>query len=410
MVWSRRQFCANAAVPLIVPSALRAQRQPLLSGGSGSHPDVATIDHDRILAAAQSYLGNAPVTVTSFPSDNNPGSVHDFFSEADDWFPDAAAPNGPYIHRPDQVNPEAFSKHRETLIHFSTEVTALTSAFLLTRDMRYASHAADHLRAWFIDPACRMTAAVPYAQMVPRTNTPRFEGVIVTVHLAEVALAVSLLGSSNILPEGETSAVYAWFTTYLDWLNTSRVAALARDQKDHHGTSWLLQAAAYARLAPISAKSDDHVLVGLRHQFKSTTLRAQVSAEGNFVHELMTSNPYRNSLFNLDMLAGICDLLSTRFESMWEYELQDGPSMRAAVARHFPFMANRGAWPYRADASHFAELPVRNPSLLLAGRAYSRPEYIELWKTLNPDPTDPAIQRCFPIRQPLLWVRRAPGL
>jgi hypothetical protein len=110
------------------------------------------------------------------------------------------------------------------------------------------------------------------------------------------------------------------------------------------------------------------------------------------------------------MLAGICDLLTTRFESIWDYELQDDPSMRVAIARHFPFMAHRSTWPYRADVTHFTELPLRQPSLLLAGRAYSRPEYVDLWKTLPPDTTDPVLQRTFPIRQPLLWVRRAPAM
>jgi hypothetical protein len=106
------------------------------------------------------------------------------------------------------------------------------------------------------------------------------------------------------------------------------------------------------------------------------------------------------------MLAAICDLLSTRFESAWDYELQDGPGMRAAIARHFPFILNRGAWPYKADTTHFTDLPIRPPSLLFAARAYSRPEYADLWKTLPPDPSIPELQRTFPIRQPLLWIAR----
>ena len=31
-------------------------------------------------------------------------------------------------------------------------------------------------------------------------------------------------------------------------------------------------------------------------------------------------------------------------------------------------------------------------------------DYLDLWKTLNPDPTDKEIIRNYPIRQPLLWV------
>lgn len=403
---SRRRFCTNAAISCFVPALLHAQTQPLLSGGSGSYTDVAAIDHDRILTAAQLYLGKPPVTITSLPSPRNPGNLHDFYSEADEWWPDPATPSRPYVHRPGENNPNAFAKHSDALLNFCIEFPALIAAFVLTREARYANHAADHLRAWFIDPARRMTPALSYAQLVSGTTTSRFEGVIETVHLAEVAQAITFLTRSDVLAEAELAAIYVWFAAFLDWLMNSRVAILAHDQKNHHGSSWLLQAAAFARLPPLSSKSDDQVLVDLRHQFKSTTIRAQISSDGSFTHELTTSNPYRNSLFNLDMLAGVCNLLSTRFESMWDYELQDGPGMRTAVARHFPFIVNRGAWPYRADAAHFTELPVRHPSLLLAGRAYSRPEYVEVWKTLNPDPTDPIIQRCFPIRQPLLWVRR----
>ena len=106
------------------------------------------------------------------------------------------------------------------------------------------------------------------------------------------------------------------------------------------------------------------------------------------------------------MMAGVCVLLSTRFESVWDYELQDGPGMRTVIAHLFPFIADRGTWPYRADAQYFTSLPFRRPSLLFAARAYDRPEYASLWKTLNPDPTIPEIQRTFPIRQPLLWITR----
>ena len=133
-------------------------------------------------------------------------------------------------------------------------------------------------------------------------------------------------------------------------------------------------------------------------------------ADGSFPREMSSPLPYRNSLFNLDMLAGICDLLSTRFESAWDYELQDGPGMRVAIAHHFPYILSRGTWPYRADTTLFTALPLRQPSLLLAGRAYSRPEYVDLWKTLPPDPVNPILQHTFPIRQPLLWIRRAPAM
>lgn len=80
--------------------------------------------------------------------------------------------------------------------------------------------------------------------------------------------------------------------------------------------------------------------------------------------------------------------------------------MRVALARFFPYIERRSTWPYKADANHFSELPCRRPSLLFAARAYSRPEYADLWRSLTPEPKDPVVLATFPIRQPLLWVSR----
>jgi hypothetical protein len=156
----------------------------------------------------------------------------------------------------------------------------------------------------------------------------------------------------------------------------------------------------------LSPDADDAALTTLRQRYKTVTIRAQITANGTFPHELTTANPYRLSLFNLDMLAAVCQLVSTRFESAWDYDLQDGPGMRAAIARHFPYIKDRGAWPYMAYATHFNDLPIRQPSLLFAARAYTRPEYADLWKTLPADTDIAELQRTFPIRQPLLWVTR----
>lgn len=405
---TRRAFCSRAAASLLMPRHLLAQ-----GGGNPIRPDVAAIDHDRILDAAQRYLTLPPVPLTAVTSSHSPGDPHDFFSQADDWLPDPAAPVGPYIHSNRATNPAAFTGHSTALLNMSIYVPALTAAWVLTRTAQpdqatlYARHAAAHLHAWFVDPATRMTPALPYAQLIPLVSpdavpASRFQGILETVHLAEVAQAVVFLATSDAFSGDDLNAVKGWFAEYLVWLMTSRLAGLARDQKDHHGTSWLLQTSAFTKL---TAK-DDSAFLPLRHQYQHVTIRAEMTANGDFPHELTTPNPYRNSLFNLDMLAVICDLLSTRFEIVWDYELQDGPGMRAAIAHHVPFIQTRNSWPYPSDGSHFTALPLRQPSLLLSARAYSRPEYAALWKTLPPDPPDLVLQRTFPIRQPLLWVTR----
>lgn len=398
MATTRRIFCSQAAALLLVPRLLLSQTK------STSRPDVAAIDHDRILEAAAHYLTQSLAPLTTLPCPRSPGTPHDYYSEAEDYWPDPANPTGAFvIHSSGPSNPDAFTAHRDALLNFSIYVPALTAAFVLTNEARYADQAVNHLRAWFIDAETRMTPSLLYAQTIRPAKTGRFEGVVEAVHLAEVVQCLLFLNNSEALTESDHIALKKWFAEYFEWLNTSRLAGLARDNKSHHGSSWLLQAAAIAHLTEVA---DDARLTTLRHQYKSSTIRAQIVANGTFPRELSTPNPYRNTLFNLDMFAGICVLLSTRFESVWDYELQDGPGMRTVIARLYPFILDRGTWPYVADAQYFNDLPIRSPSLLFAARAYDRPEYADLWKRLKPDPTIPELQRTFPIRQPLLWVTR----
>lgn len=380
---TRRTFCLTAAAALLHPHTHAQSR-------AATHPDVAAIDHDRILAAATLAL-QVPVTpITDFPAPSTPGTPNDFHSESE------------------EANPKAFTTHRDAVYTLGVTTAALAAAFTITSDPKYAARAAEHLRPWFITPATRMNPTLQLARYAPATHTGRPEGVLDSLPLAEVARSLALLVSSDALTPEELTALRKWFADYSTWLNESRTAGLARDMRDHHASSWLFQAAAYADANVTGITSDDAALNALRHRFKTATLRAQMNGNGIFPREVSTPTPFRNALFNLDLLTLACELLTTRFDNPWEYELQDGPGLRAAIAYHFPFIGAPAKWPYPADAAHFKELPGRRISLLLAGRAYTQPSYVDLWKTLAPLPptTAPEVLRTFPISQPLLWFTK----
>ena len=423
---SRRNFCCGASALLLARGGLlraaslatQVQHSP---PATATRPDVAAIDRDRILAAATRYLTQPPTPITALPCARSPGSPHDYYSEAGpaalaEGESSAGSGSAAKPGAASAASPPPFTAHRDALFTLGLAVPALAAAHLLTGDARYAEHAAEWLRAWFVDPATRMVPRLDYGQVAPgqpaagQSAGGSFAGILETLPLVEVAQSIPFLASA-LGPSGRL-ALLEWFDNYLRWLTQPedsgpRLPALARDRKDHHGTSWLLQAAAYALLtAPVgdAPRSESAALDDLRHRFRTVTLRAQIAADGSFPHELTSQSPYRDSLFNLDMMAAICHLLSTRFESLWEAQLDDGPGMRSAIAFHFPFIADRALWPFRADATHFDQLPARRASLLLAARAYQRPEYAALWKTLPPDPAAPDILRTLPLHQPLLWV------
>ena len=94
--------------------------------------DVASLDRARILSAAAQYLNQPPITVTAFPAPRSAGGVHEYFSEGDYWWPDPKNPDGPYIRRDGETNPDNFNRHRDALRRFCDIVSGLTAAFRIT--------------------------------------------------------------------------------------------------------------------------------------------------------------------------------------------------------------------------------------------------------------------------------------
>jgi hypothetical protein len=362
-------------------------------------PDIASIDSARILAAADRYLKQEPVTITAFTSPRSPGGPHDYFSEGDYWWPDPAQPGGPYVQRDGFSNPANFNAHREALIRLSVQVPALVAAWKLTGKKLYATHAAAHLRAWFLDPTTRMNPNLEHAQAIFGRNKGRGIGIIDTLHLVEVARAVAVMQPSGALDANNSAGVRQWFKDYLVWMTTSSNGIAEREAKNNHGSCWLLQVAEFARLT-----GDATLTAFARERFRSVLVPNQIAPDGSLPLELVRTKPYSYCLFDLDVLATLSQVLSVGGDELWSFETPDGRGIRQAVAFLYPFIKDKSAWPYRHDVEHFNELPVRQVSLLFAGLAYQDSSYIALWRSLDPDPVSPEIIRNYPIRQPLLWV------
>ena len=128
--------------------------------------DLAAIERPRVLKAADAYLKQPPITITAFHTVRSAGGPHDYFSEADYWWPDSQNPGGPYIQRDGMSNPDNFVAHRRALMRLSVQLPALCAAWVLTKQHAYAGHAADHLRAWFLDERTLMNPNLAYAQAI----------------------------------------------------------------------------------------------------------------------------------------------------------------------------------------------------------------------------------------------------
>lgn len=361
--------------------------------------DVAAFDRDRILKAANQYLEELPATITSSTSSRSAGGMHGYFSEGDYWWPDPKNPGGPYIQRDGMSNPGNFNDHRRYLMRLSVQVPALAAAWKLTKDPRYAKHAAEHLRAWFIDESTRMSPHLKYAQAIHGRVSGRGLGIIDTLHLVEVARAIEVLEGSRVLASSELKAIKQWFADYLRWITTDQYGIDEREAANNHGTCWVLQVAAMARLT-----GNQELTSYCRDRFKTVLVPNQMAADGSFPQELRRTKPYGYSLFDLEAMAAICQLLSTPKDNLWTFELADGRGMRKAMEFMAPYIRNKKSWPYPSDVMYDENWPMRQSSLLFAGLALGRAEYIELWKKLPADSRVEEVVRNFFVRQPVLWV------
>jgi Alginate lyase len=361
--------------------------------------NVARFDRARVLKAANQYLSEKPITITASSNPRSAGGLHDFFSEADYWWPDPDNPTGPYIQRDGMTNPENFVEHRRALMRLSVQVPALVAAWKLTRDTRYARHAAAHLRAWFIDERTRMNPNLQYAQAIRGRVTGRGTGIIDTIHLVEVARAIEVLKDSPALSMTELGAITQWFSDYLAWMTTSKNGIEERDAKNNHGTCWVMQVSEFARLT-----GNQELLAYCRDRFKTVFVPNQFAADGSFPQELRRTKPYGYSLFNLEAMAAVCQILSTPKDNLWTFELPDGRGMRKALAYMAPYIKDKKTWPLPKDVMYDEHWPMRQSSLLFAGLALNQTDYLDLWKTLPADSNVEEVVRNFFIRQPVLWV------
>ena len=372
---------------------------PVAAGQHTSPFDVSVFDRARVLKAANQYLKEAPITITASTSPRSAGGPHDFFSEGDYWWPDPQNPGGPYVQRDGMTNPGNFTDHRRFLMRLSVQVPTLAAAWKLTKERRYAAHAARHLRAWFIDQPTRMNANLQYAQAIQGRFTGRGIGIIDTIHLVEVAKAVEVLESSQALSPTEISGVKQWFADYLKWMTTSKNGLEEREAKNNHGTCWVMQVAEFAHL------TSNHELKNYcRDRFKTVLVPNQIAADGSFPQELRRTKPYGYSLFNLEAMATISQILSTPADNLWTFQLPDGRGIRKAIAYMYPYIKDKKSWPLTADVMYHEEWPMRQNSLLFAGLALERPDYVELWKKLPADSKVDEVIRNFFIRQPVLWL------
>ena len=154
-----------------------------------------------------------------------------------------------------------------------------------------------------------------------------------------------------------------------------------------------------------------------------------MAVDGSFPRELARTKPYGYSLFNLDAMVMICQVLGniarheaqgTRGEvkgrrhegqgsegnSLWDVSVDDGRSIKKGVDFLLPYVRDKKSWPYKRDVMYWDQWPVAHPFLLFSAIAYDNESMFQTWAALSHNPENEEVIRNLPVRHPLIWIEK----
>ena len=340
-------FCDDAKV-------LAANKTSLAGGDAGLQPALK-----HLLKDADSRLNEKPHSVMDKKQIPSSGDKHDFMSQAPYFWRDTNSPDGKYIRRDGERNPESNADSDSG--HFQktcADAHTLALAYYFSGDEKYAAKAAGLIRVWFLDPETRMNPNFNFGQGIPGETEGRSAGLISARGLVQLVDAIGLIGNSKSWTADDQKGMTAWFTEWLNWLTTSKIGRGELDAKNNHGSWCEAQAAS---IALFLGKTD--MARNIISQARERRVAKQIEPDGRQPLELARTTSFGYSLFNLRALMELASIGQNLDVDLWHYETKDGRSILKATEFMARYADPKSKWPYQqihpANRDDLADALVR---------------------------------------------------
>jgi len=369
---------AEDSLILFRPAEARKLRERIREGDPSLQPLVESIRKE-----ARASLGKGPWSVTFSRPEGVAIAKNDFFSEGPYWWPDPKNPNGPYIRRDGERNPNRFTENDDHLREMSDAVYDLGFAAYFLDDADAARRASEVLRVWFIDPATRMNPHLEYGQAIRGVTTGRGTGIIDTVPLIWAVQGLSMLRASGLRPAEEADGVRLWFRDYIKWLTTSEKGISEKKSGNNHSTWWAVQAAAYSLFV---GDAGNYAMTSAL--FKEYLVPSQIQPDGSCPREEARTRSLSYSAMNLNAFTLLCRIAEVRGEDLWHFKPREGAGVLTAVRYLFPFIEDPTRWKKQQITSFSSDYAY---FYALAGIATGDTEYLAKFQQLTAKGDDPPL-------------------
>jgi hypothetical protein len=277
------------------------------------------------------------------------GDPHDYYSYSPYWWPNPDNPDGPYIWRDGEINPDRYTSDISRIEAMVYRVTSLVPAWYFTGEERYAESAVEQLRTWFLNPETKMNPNVQFGQKRRGHNYNSPSGVLEAWRMRWVIDCAILLESFPGWTKDDANALRNWFSQFATWMVESPTGIEESMQPNNHGTWYNAQLILYS----LYGKNFDLA----RKQLDEMPARifSQVFIDGRQPQELIRTRSLNYSIYNARGLITVSRLGNHLDYDLFAYRSLEGRSIRLAVDYMTPFILREKEWPIIQIRTHSIE-------------------------------------------------------
>jgi len=268
------------------------------------------------------------------------GDIHNYESLSIYYWPDEKNPNGPYVVKDGQYNPEYKEYDLPRLLEMAGNLKYSALAYFLTQNQEYYDDFCEQIDVWFINSDTRMNPNFEYSQFAPGqdNNKGKPGGMIDASNFNEVLESIRLVNSVNDLGKKRNKLLVRWFSDFAKWMQKSDYGKKAAAFKNNQGINY-----DYTLYNILIFTGDKKERTDLWNSFYSNRVMTQIGDDGKQQEELKRTKAFFYSIYNLGFICDYC--LLAKNDGM-DVSLVSNKAEKAADYLS-QFIGNKSKFPYK---------------------------------------------------------------